>query len=158
MERKEWILEYAEYAGLDDCPQAIMDLYPAAVEAAERAYAPFSAFRVGVAVEMADGTVYQGSNQENKAYPSGLCAERTALFYVNSLKPDVPVVRMVLLAFDQNGLTSEPVYPCGSCRQVMVESEDRVQSRMEIWMIGKNRIHQVQSAASLLPFKFHFNH
>lgn len=156
MALKELRLSYEEFDSLDQCPEVIQSLFSQATEAAEKAYAPFSGFFVGVAIELADGSTYTASNQENKAYPSGLCAERAGLFYVNGLKPDIPVSRMVLAAFQAGKLVEEPAYPCGACRQVMMESEDRGNKPIEVWMVGKNRIHKTTSVQTLLPLKFSF--
>lgn len=154
---KELNFFYEEFSSLEECPDIISELFQLACSAAEKAYAPFSEFRVGVAIELENGSIYQASNQENKAYPSGLCAERTGLFYVNSIKPDVAVKRMIIVAFDRDKITEEPVYPCGACRQVMVESEERGATEIETWMIGANRIHKTQSMSVLLPLKFNFS-
>lgn len=151
-------LIYDEYDSLDDCPIFIRELYEMAHQAGEKAYAPYSEFKVGVAIELADGSRYSASNQENAAYPSGLCAERTALFYVNALKPDIAVKTMVLMASDKNGPIDFPAYPCGACRQVMMESEERGGLPIQIWMIGSRKIHKVDSTEVLLPLKFSFNH
>lgn len=156
MASKELLIRYEEFETLSECPEKINELYLMACSAAKNAYAPFSNFRVGAAIELADGSIYQSSNQENQAYPSGLCAERTGLFYVNSIKPDVSVIRIVLVAFDQHGQTTDPVYPCGACRQVMAESEDRGGHPMETWMIGRDKIHKTNSVSALLPLKFSF--
>jgi cytidine deaminase len=123
-------------------------------EAADHAYAPFSGFHVGVAIELADGRIFTANNQENKAYPSGLCAERVGLFYVQSNYPDIPIRRMVLLGKHEDQLTDEPVFPCGACRQVMVESAERQPVPFEIWMAGSKRTLRVESPDHLLPLKF----
>lgn len=157
MTYKEFKTGYTEFNSPADCPHPVQLLFEQAKAAAKNAYAPFSGFQVGAALELADGSVYQANNQENPAYPSGLCAERTGLFYVNSNKPQVPVLRMVLVAYDHGAITRDPVYPCGACRQVMVESEDRGRQPMEIWMFGATRIIQLKQAADLLPFKFTFS-
>jgi len=156
MDIKELRLTYEEYNSVSECPDEIQDLFKMASEAAKKAYAPYSKFHVGVAIELADGSRYTASNQENKAYPSGLCAERAVLFYVNGLKPDIAVRKIVLAAFDNDELVSEPVYPCGACRQVMMETEERGKKEIETWMIGQNRVHKTSSMQTLLPLKFSF--
>lgn len=153
---KELRLIYEEFSSLAECPDLIESLFSTASEAAKKAYAPFSEFQVGVAIELEDGSIFTASNQENKAYPSGLCAERSGLFYVNGLKPDVAVIRMVLVAFENGELVKEPAYPCGACRQVMVESEERGGQDIEVWMIGQKRIHKTSSVQTLLPLKFSY--
>lgn len=149
-------LIYEEFNSLMECPEQVRILKDLATEAAKKAYAPFSEFQVGVAIELKDGSTYTASNQENKAYPSGLCAERSGLFYVNGLKPEVAVIRMVLVVFVDGKLVNQPSYPCGACRQVMVESEERGGQNIEVWMIGQERIHKTSSVETLLPLKFSF--
>lgn len=153
---KELRLTYEEFSSVTECPDEIQNLFKMASEAAEKAYAPYSRFQVGVAVLLADGSRYTASNQENKAYPSGLCAERVVLFYVNGLKPDIAVSKIVLAAFENGELVKEPAYPCGSCRQVMMESEERGKQAIETWMIGQNRVHKTSTIQTLLPLKFSF--
>jgi len=154
----EILLKYEEFGSLEECPVLVQELYEMAHEAGGKAYAPYSNFKVGVALELADGSRYSASNQENAAYPSGLCAERTALFYANALKPDIAVKTMVLAVSDKNGPIEFPAYPCGACRQVMMESEERGGIPIQIWMIGSRKIHKVDSTEVLLPLKFSFNH
>ena len=153
---KELLLTYEEYSSVSECSDEIQILFNKASEAAKKAYAPYSKFQVGVAIELADGSHYTASNQENMAYPSGLCAERAVLFYVNGLKPDVAVSKMVLAAFENGELTKKPVYPCGSCRQVMLESEERGKQAIEVWMIGQNCVHKTDTIQTLVPLKFSF--
>jgi cytidine deaminase len=109
---------------------------------------------VGVAIELENGMVFTSNNQENKAYPSGLCAERVGLFYVQANYPGTAITRMVLAAKQNGEMTGEPVYPCGACRQVMVESAERQNVPFEIWMAGKNRVLRIVNADYLLPLKF----
>ncbi|MFO7617340.1 MAG: cytidine deaminase, partial [Bacteroidales bacterium] len=108
----------------------------------------------GAAVQLADGRLFSAGNQENKAYPSGICAERAVLFYVQANHPNELISKMLLVAGHGPVLTDEPVYPCGACRQVLVEAEERQKSSIELWMTGKNRIHRVDSCSDLLPLKF----
>jgi len=156
MATKELRLTYEEFNSVSECSDEIQNLFEMASEAAKKAYAPYSKFQVGVAIELADGSRYTANNQENKAYPSGLCAERAVLFYVNGLKPEVAVIRIVLAAFEDGKLVKEPAYPCGACRQVMIESEERGKQPIETWMIGQNRVHKTSTVQTLLPLKFSF--
>ena len=104
-----------------------------AIEATDRSYAPYSEFCVGAAVRLGNGIELSGCNQENAAYPSGLCAERTALFYAGAQYPDVPVRMLAIAARGTDGeLTEEPTGPCGACRQVIIESETRDQTRTDM--------------------------
>lgn len=126
-----------------------------AKEATRRSYSPYSHFSVGAAVLLADGTIVAGSNQENSAFPSGLCAERTALFYANSRYPDEAVVAVCIAARDTSGrFTERPVAPCGSCRQVMVETEYRYHQDMRIYLYGTEGIYILPSARDTLPVHF----
>ena len=126
-----------------------------AVRATYRSYSPYSHFSVGAAVQLADGTIVSGSNQENVAYPSGLCAERTALFYANSRYPDQPVSRLCIAARDdKGGLTDSPISPCGSCRQALLETELRYKNPIEIVLVGANSSYIIHSIHDLLPLCF----
>ncbi len=139
------------------------ELVEAAREATRRSYAPYSKFHVGAAIRMADGTIETGANQENTAYPSGLCAERTAAFHASAVKPGVPMKKIAIAAWtDSNrpeGLSWEeyfqdkPISPCGACRQSLLEYET-LYGKMEVILYGKDKIYIFQSVASLLPFCF----
>ena len=154
MQPRQIVISYDEFTGTDQLDSGIPELITQALTSADRAYAPFSGFHVGVAIELSDGQIFTSNNQENKAYPSGLCAERVGLFFVQANFPDTPIKRLVLVAKQHGELTDEPAFPCGACRQVMVESADRQELPFEIWMAGKNRILKVASADHLLPLKF----
>lgn len=155
MQSKEIRIPYDEYLS-SEIPETINNLLAQADRSADLAYAPYSDFHVGVAIELVDGQIFTANNQENKAYPSGLCAERVGLFFVQANYPDIPIRRMVLLAKHDHRQTEEPVFPCGACRQVMVESAERQEKPYEIWMAGKNRILRMDTPDYLLPLKFLF--
>ena len=125
----------------------------AAVDAAKRAYAPYSHFNVGAAILLKDGTVVEGSNQENMAYPSGLCAERVALFSASASFPDKPVVAMAIVAI-KNGIIQSVISPCGGCRQVMLETERRYEQPIRVLLCGQDETVLVASAKDLLPLSF----
>ncbi|SHG09346.1 cytidine deaminase [Dysgonomonas macrotermitis] len=125
-----------------------------AKNATNSAYAPYSGYNVGAAVLLADGTIVTGSNQENAAYPSGLCAERTALFYANAQYPDIPVKAIAIAASTKGAFTQDVCTPCGSCRQVLVEVENRFEQPVEIIMYGEKHIYEADSIRSLLPLCF----
>lgn len=129
-------------------------LIEAAKKATVNAYAPYSGFHVGAAVLLEDGSIVTGNNQENAAYPSGLCAERTALFYANAQKPNLKVKAIAIAAFNKGAFTKEPCSPCGSCRQVLVEVENRFDQPVEIIMYGEDKIYEVDSIRDLLPLCF----
>ena len=128
-------------------------LCEAAYEAAENAYAPYSRFKVGAAVLLANGQVVTGSNQENAAYPSGLCAERVALFHAGHQYPDMPVVALAIAAAT-NGRQVESISPCGACRQVLLEAEQRYGKPMKVLLCGTKEVVVAESAESLLPLCF----
>lgn len=129
--------------------QQLMD---AALEATQRSYAPYSNFHVGAAVLLENGVIVTGTNQENAAYPSGLCAERTTLFYANSQYPEVAVKTLAIATCNSENILS----PCGACRQVMAETEKRYGKPMRILLCGKENVYVVESAAALLPLTFKF--
>lgn len=126
-----------------------------AIAATANSYAPYSNFRVGAAVRLEDGTTVVGANQENAAYPSGLCAERTALFAAQAQYPDQPVRALAIAARNTAGeLTPEPVTPCGACRQAALEIEERAAAPIRILLYGVRGIYVVNSVSDLLPLSF----
>lgn len=138
----------------DELSPADRALMKAAKEATARSYAPYSRFSVGAAAQLADGTVVTGTNQENAAYPSGLCAERTTLFYANSQHPDQPVVTLAIAARTEKDFIDMPIPPCGACRQVILETEKRYKQPIRILLYGKKCIYEVRSISDLLPLSF----
>lgn len=130
-------------------------LMESAREATRRSYAPYSRFHVGAAALLENGIIVTGTNQENVASPSGLCAERTTLFYANSQYPDVPVVALAIAAdSEKGGMVHTPISPCGACRQVMLETEKRYGTPMRVLLCGMEEVIVVQSAQALLPLAF----
>ena len=130
-------------------------LIDAAKHATERSYAPYSRFQVGAAVRLADDVIVTGTNQENAAYPSGLCAERTALFYAGSTHPDKAVVALAIAAYTEGQFTADPIVPCGACRQVMLEVEQRHQCPIRLLLYGAEAICVVEDGiGALLPLAF----
>ena len=153
---KEQILElsYRIYA-LDELPEESRKLVDAALEATRRSYAPYSHFYVGAAVMLDNGVIVTGNNQENVAFPSGLCAERTALFYANEQYTEVPVKALAIVARDSSGkVTQAPISPCGACRQVMLETENRFGKPMQILLASAEEVIVVERASALLPLAF----
>jgi len=135
-------------------PEESRRLCEAAVSAAKRAYAPYSQFHVGAAVLLHNGTIVEGNNQENMAFPSGLCAERTALFYAQSQYPQLAVEAVAIAALSHGVQTTDPVYPCGACRQVMLESQKRAGKPVRVIMGGTQKIQIVEHIGDLLPLAF----
>lgn len=138
---------------LHEMPEEEQALVQAALEATKQAYAPYSQFHVGAAVLLADGKMVTGSNQENAAYPSGLCAERVALFHAAHQYPEVPVVALAVAAAKE-GRQVESISPCGACRQVLLETEQRYGRPVKVLLYGTKEVVTVPSAASLLPLCF----
>ena len=131
------------------------DLMQQAFEARSKAYAPYSKFTVGVALLLDNGVVVQGSNQENAAYPSGLCAERVAIYYAGANYPSAKMVQMFITASPQDRNLQEPIPPCGSCRQAIAEYEMKQDVEIEIYFMGEiGTIYQSASLKNLLHFMF----
>ena len=154
MTNKEIKIAYKEFDSIDELESKDRKLAQAAIEATKLSYAPYSNFNVGAAVLLEDGEVIQGSNQENAAYPSGICAERTALFYAGASRPDKAVVKIAIAAGQNGVLCSSPVTPCGACRQVMAQYQLKGGHPIEILLIGTERIWKFAKVEDLLPFTF----
>jgi cytidine deaminase len=152
--KKEYITTVFEYESEKELSTEYQQLISQAREATLKAYAPYSNFNVGASVLLANGEVFSANNQENAAYPSGLCAERVAIFYANSNFPDVPVKAIAVCASNSNGILNTPVPPCGACRQVLLETEMRFESPIEVILVGKQRLHVIKNIAQLLPLNF----
>ena len=144
-ESVEWVA-FAE----GELPEEDRALREAALEAAGRAWAPYSGFRVGAAVRLEDGSVVTGCNQENNAYPSGICAERCALFAAGAAKPDMAPVALALIAVHK-GKVVDFISPCGACRQVMVQVEERYGRPLRTLLCGRGETVAVASARDLMP-------
>lgn len=125
-----------------------------AKEQVKKAYAPYSEFQVGAAIELENGNVFAGSNQENSAYPSGLCAERVAMFYANAQCPDVPVKTLAIAAHTKGEFLADPITPCGACRQALLESETRFDKEITILLYGTDKTYEIVSVKQLLPLCF----
>ena len=154
MKEKRIEISYQIYA-FDELDVEDKRLIDAAMKATERSYAPYSHFHVGAAALLENDVIVTGSNQENVAYPSGLCAERTALFYANSQYPDMAIKTLAIAACNENGTPSANIIsPCGACRQVMLETENRFGKPIKILLYGYKEVYVIESAASLLPLAF----
>lgn len=147
-------ITYEQYGSVEELSAADKELAEAAVQAIGGSYAPYSKFNVGAAVRMSDGTIVTGANQENAAYPSGLCAERTAMFYANAHYPD-KAMTAIAIAASQNGiLCEEPATPCGQCRQVMAEYQTKGGQPMSIILVGSKVVYKFDRVECVLPFIF----
>lgn len=118
------------------------------------AYAPYSKFSVSAALRLDNGTIINGTNQENAASPSGTCAERTAIFYCNSMYPENKIVTMAISAFYNGDLIPNPIPPCGACRQVILETEKRYKTPIKIILISKTKCLIINGIETLLPLNF----
>jgi cytidine deaminase len=145
---------YNEYERTEELNPEDRELIFAARESAINAYAPYSKFRVGAAVRLESGIIVRGSNVENAAFPSGICAERNALSNSISNHSNDKPVSIAIAALKEDGLTEEPVPPCGNCRQVIAEEELRTGNQIRILLSGKNRTLVIESIRSLLPLQF----
>lgn len=139
---------------LDELTDADRELIDHAMKATDNAYAEYSHFYVGAALRLANGRIVIGANQENAAFPSGLCAERTAVFSAQANFPDQSIEALALVARNDNGLVDSPVTPCGACRQVLLGVEERYGRPMRIIMYGKSGVYIVGSVKDLLPLSF----
>jgi cytidine deaminase len=154
MTNKEIKIAYKEYDSLDQLELQDKELAEAAIEAMSGSYAPYSQFNVGAAIRLDDGEIIKGANQENAAYPSGLCAERTALFYAGASRPEKAVTSIAIAASQHGELCASPATPCGSCRQVMAQSQLRGGIPMKVILVGANKIWQFEKVDDLLPLIF----
>lgn len=137
----------------------LLKLVEQAKKATETSYAAYSGFHVGAALLLENGEVVCGSNQENAAYPAGICAERTAIFYANAHQPEVAPTAIAVAAWRKTDgkFLSLPISPCGICRQVLVETETRYKKKIKVLLYGDSGIYEVESASLLLPFRFDSN-
>ena len=138
----------------DELDEGQQELVNTAKQMTEQAYCPYSRFSVGAAARLKNGMIVKGSNQENAAYPSGLCAERSALFAAGAQYPEQPVEKLAIACFTDGHFTKEPGSPCGACRQVMIETEHRYGGKMEVLLYGEDETFVFDSAADLLPLIF----
>ncbi|RPH33222.1 MAG: cytidine deaminase [Bacteroidales bacterium] len=151
---KESGFRYSEYTNKKELSTEDIRLIENAVEAQKSSYSPYSNFKVGAAIQLENGEIIQGSNQENGSYPSGLCAERVALFYAGVKFPNIPINTIAITASFNNQQVSEPLSPCGACRQVMIESRNIGNKPMRVILVGKERVYVIEDVTFLLPFNF----
>ena len=137
-----------------ELPQELCELVETAKRKTQDAYCPYSHYYVGAAVLLSDGQVLTGANQENAAYPSGLCAERTTLFAANANNPHTPVQALAVACYTDGHFTADPASPCGACRQVMLETEHRFGQPMKVILYGERECYLFERAADLLPVCF----
>ena len=146
---------FTVFDNLNELPKEISYLMQKAIDARKKAYAPYSKFTVGAAILLENNEIVTGNNQENASYPSGLCAERTAIYFAGSQFPDVKMIRMAITAGSKIKQTKEPIPPCGACRQAISEYEVKQKTPIEIYFMGETgKILKSNSLANLLPLVF----
>ncbi|WOD44414.1 cytidine deaminase [Hwangdonia lutea] len=143
------------FEDLSEVPKDVITLMNKAIEAREKAYAPYSKFNVGAAILLDNNEIIIGNNQENASYPSGLCAERTAIYYAGAKYPEAKIIRMAITAGSKKNKTTSPIPPCGACRQAIVEYEVKQHYPIEIYFMGETgKVVKSDSLANLLPLVF----
>lgn len=146
------------YSGLEELPTKVVELFEKAREAREKAYAPYSNFKVGASILLDNGEIITGSNQENASFPSGLCAERTAIYYAGAQFPSSQIEIIAIVAGSKNHKTTTPIPPCGACRQAIAEYEIKQNQPIEIYFMGEEgEIVKSNSLKNLLPLVFDKN-
>lgn len=149
---------FSVFDSLNELPGNIQELMERAVEIRKKAYAPYSKFRVGAAILLDNGKIVLGSNQENAAYPSGLCAERVAIFQAGAIYPDAKILQIAISATADEKPVTSPIPPCGACRQAIAEYEFKQENPIEIYFMGESgAIYKSDSLKNLLPFMFDKN-
>jgi cytidine deaminase len=155
MKKRELKITYAEFENEGELHASDLELLQKARLAADHAYAPYSNFYVGAALLLKNGKIITGNNQENVAYPSGLCAERVAIYAAGATYPDEPIETIAVTCKSKAFEVNEPLSPCGACRQAIAEYETRHNSKIRILLAGeKGVIRMVESISDLLPFMF----
>ncbi len=154
MAQVQFTINYEEFSSPEEMDPVDQKLIAEALDAQKGSYSPFSHFQVGAALLLADGTIVKGANQENIAYPSGLCAERTAMFAAGANYPDTPMVTLAIAGSDHGVLCESPASPCGSCRQVMAQYQRKFGRPIQIILVGSKRIRKFQKVDDILPFIF----
>lgn len=143
--------QFAQFEELDETERQLVNK---AIAATQNSYANYSRFYVGAACLLADGRIVIGANQENAAFPSGLCAERTAVFAAQANYPEQAITTIAIAARNEKGFLKDPISPCGACRQVILEIEDRYKQPVRILLYGTDGIYCFKSIKDLLPFSF----
>ena len=154
MTKKSITIDYTEYQSAAEMEPQDRALVEAALEARSGSYAPYSKFHVGAALRLVDGTVIKGANQENVAYPSGLCAERTAMFAAGANHPGVAFDTLAIVGANGDEVCEMPAAPCGACRQVMAEYQRHYGHPLKVILIGTHVIYKFGKVEDLLPLIF----
>lgn len=155
MKKIELKTQITIFDSIDELPSIVKGLMNNAIEAKQNAYAPYSKFKVGAAMLLDDGTIITGNNQENAAYPSGMCAERVAIWKVSSEFPNKKILKLTISASSSSQILKEPVAPCGACRQTLSEYEIKQKDSIEVYFMGEEgKIIKTDSVLDLLPIAF----
>lgn len=154
MTEKNIRIDYLEFSSMEELAPEDRDLALAAVQAIEGSYAPYSGFNVGAAARLSNGRIVIGANQENAAFPSGLCAERTAMFSAGASYPGEDILSIALAAGSDGSLTHDPATPCGACRQVMAQYQSKSGKPMSVIMVGSGKIWKFEKVDDILPLIF----
>lgn len=154
MDQKKIEIKFEEYGSLSELNAEDRELAGAAIEAMRGSYAPYSHFNVGAAVRMSNGQIVRGANQENAAFPSGLCAERTAMFAAGAKYPDKAMCSIAIAGGVYGRITDQPATPCGACRQVMAQYQTKSGAPMSVIMVGASRVWKFEKVDDILPLIF----
>ena len=155
MKKLEIKTQITIFDSIDELPVSVKDLMDKAIEAKQKAYAPYSKFKVGAALLLENGKIITGNNQENAAYPSGMCAERVAIWKASSEFPDQKILKLSIFASSSSRILSESVAPCGGCRQTLSEYELRQKDKVEVYFMGEvGEVIKMNSLLDLLPIAF----
>jgi cytidine deaminase len=143
------------YAQMDELSETERQLVQLAIQATDHSYVPYSHFHVGAALLLKNGETVIGCNQENAAFPAGICAERSAIFAAGAKYPDQPIMMMAIAARNNNGeLQEEPISPCGPCRQVLIETEKRFKQPVRMLLYGEKYVYIIDGIKQLMPLSF----
>lgn len=154
MKTKE-IKTVVDVMGYDELTHSESELVEMARNMTDKSYAPYSKFRVGAAIELSNGVIITGANQENVAYPSGICAERTACYYAHAQYPRAKFRKIAIAARGTDGeIVDDPISPCGACRQALLEYENLAGEDVTVLLVGRDVIYRLPSIRSLLPLAF----
>ena len=155
MKKIELKIQITTFDSIEELPSIVNGLMKKAIEAKQNAYAPYSKFKVGAALLLDDGSIITGNNQENAAYPSGICAERVAIWKVSSEFPTKKILKLAISASSSSQILKVPVAPCGACRQTLSEYEIKQKDKIEVYFMGEEgEIIKTESVLDLLPIAF----
>ena len=155
MKKHQLVFNYAIYPSIEKLEKVDLDLMQIAIEARKNAYAPYSNFQVGAAVLLDNGEIVIGNNQENAAFPSGLCAERVAIYQASARFPNVVIKKVAITATSKNYVVEKAAAPCGNCRQSMIEYEQKQNQPIEVLLMGEiGEVLKINSILDILPLAF----